>query len=174
MWDYLAGQPDYIALCHWNANVDNAWFWRDTGDALHCGLMDWGCVGQMNVAMALWGAMSGAETDLWDHHLDELLDVFASEVRRCGGPDLRVSELSRQVMLYVGIMTVAWLLDIPALIGKRFGDQAHGADPEGPRHQGRRERAGAAADADQRAESMGDKAIRRDPGSCAKPMTGWR
>ncbi len=56
----------------------------------------------MNVAMALWGAMSGAETEMWDHHLDELLDVFVSEVSRCGGPDLSVSELSRQVMLYVG------------------------------------------------------------------------
>ena len=122
LWDYLADHPDYIALCHWNANVDNAWFWRDHNNVLLCGLMDWGCAGQMNVAMALWGAMSGAETDLWDHHLDELLDLFIDEVRRCGGPDLGLQELKRQVMLYVGIMTVAWLLDIPALIRKRFGD----------------------------------------------------
>jgi hypothetical protein len=124
VWDYLAGHPDYIALCHWNANVDNAWFWRDTGNALHCGLMDWGCAGQMNVAMALWGAMSGAETSMWDHHLDELLSLFVAEVSRCGGADLSVSELRRQVMLYVGVMTIAWLLDIPALIRKRFGDAA--------------------------------------------------
>jgi hypothetical protein len=124
VWDYLAGQPDYIALCHWNANVDNAWFWRDADGVLCCGLLDWGCVGQMNVAMALWGAMSGAEAEMWDHHLDELLDVFVSEVSRCGGPDLSVSELSRQVMLYVAIMTVAWLLDVPALIRSRFGEEA--------------------------------------------------
>jgi hypothetical protein len=133
VWDYLAGHPDYIALCHWNANLDNAWFWRDTDDVLHCGLMDWGCAGQMNVAMALWGAMSGAETELWDHHLDELLAVFVGEVRRCGGPDLSVGELSRQVMLYVGIMTVAWLLDIPALIGKRFGDHMQTLTRKDPR-----------------------------------------
>jgi hypothetical protein len=124
VWALLADHPDYIALCHWNANVDNAWFWRDAGDELHCGLMDWGCVGQMNVAMALWGAMSGAETELWDDHLDELLLLFTDEIRRCGGPDLGLPELRRQVMLYVGIMTVAWLLDIPALIRKRFGDAA--------------------------------------------------
>jgi hypothetical protein len=124
VWDYLAGHPDCIALCHWNANIDNAWFWRDTDSLLHCGLLDWGCAGQMNVAMALWGAMSGAETEMWDHHLDELLDVFVSEVSRCGGPNLSVSELSRQVMLYVGIMTVAWLLDVPALLRSRFGDAA--------------------------------------------------
>lgn len=124
VWDYLGEDPDYIALCHWNANVDNAWFWRDADDGLHCGLMDWGCAGQMNVAMALWGAMSGAETELWDRHLDELLDVFVTEVNRCGGPELSVDELRRQVLLYVGIMTVAWLLDVPALIHSRFGDAA--------------------------------------------------
>jgi hypothetical protein len=133
VWDYLAGHPDYIALCHWNANVDNAWFWRDAGGVLHCGLMDWGCVGQMNVAMALWGAMSGAETDLWDHHLDELLGLFIDEIHRCGGPVLSVGELRRQIMLYVGIMTVAWLLDIPALIRKRFGDQTQALTRKEPR-----------------------------------------
>src|SRR5947209_3819552 len=124
VWDYLAGQIDYIALCHWNANIDNAWFWRDADGVLCCGLLDWGCVGQMNVAMALWGALSGAELDLWDHHLDELLNVFVDEIRRCGGTELSVDELRCQLMLYVGIMTVAWLLDVPALIRSRFGDAA--------------------------------------------------
>jgi hypothetical protein len=125
VWNHLAAQTDYIALCHWNANVDNAWFWRDADNGLHCGLLDWGCVGQMNVAMALWGAMSGAETDMWDHHLDDLLDLFVAEIRNCGGPDLDVSELHHQLMLYIGIMAVAWLLDVPALIRSRFGDAAH-------------------------------------------------
>jgi hypothetical protein len=132
LWDYLAGQPDYLALCHWNANVDNAWFWRDADGVLCCGLLDWGCAGQMNVAMALWGALSGAEAEMWDHHFDELLDVFVSEVSRCGGPHLSVGELSRQVMLYVGIMTVAWLLDVPALIRSRFGDDAATMSRKGP------------------------------------------
>jgi hypothetical protein len=133
VWAYLADHPDFVALCHWNANVDNAWFWRDADHALHCGLMDWGCAGQMNVAMALWGALSGAETDLWDNHLDELLGLFTDEIRRCGGPDLGLPELTRQVMIYVGIMTVAWLLDIPALIRKRFGDAAHTMTRKDPR-----------------------------------------
>ncbi len=129
---YLAAQTDYIALCHWNANVDNAWFWRDAGHVLHCGLLDWGCVGQMNVAMALWGAMSGAETDIWDRHLDELLRLFVSEIHACGGPELSVGELHHQLMLYVGIMAIAWLLDVPALIGSRFGDSAHSLSRDDP------------------------------------------
>jgi hypothetical protein len=39
-------------------------------------------------------------------------------------PDLDVAELHNQVMLYAGIMAVAWLLDVPALIRSRFGDSA--------------------------------------------------
>ena len=132
VWSYLAAQTDYLALCHWNANIDNAWFWRDADDLLHCGLLDWGCVGQMNVAMALWGAMSGAETEMWDRHLDYLLSLFVAEIRDCGGPALTVPDLHDQLMLYVGIMAVAWLLDVPALIRSRFGDSAralHRMDP---------------------------------------------
>jgi hypothetical protein len=119
----LAADTDYVALCHWNANIDNAWFWRDT-DGMHCGLMDWGCVSQMNLGMAIWGAMSGAEIDMWDQHLDELLNVFVTEVRRCGGPDLVLDRLRRHTLLYAAVMGVAWLLDVPALIRKRFGASA--------------------------------------------------
>jgi len=116
----LAADTDYVALCHWNANVDNAWFWRDT-DGLHCGLMDWGCVSQMNMGMAIWGAMSGAETDLWNDHFDELLPLFVAEVHRVGGPDLDPDRLARHTLLYAAVMGVAWLLDVPALFRKRFG-----------------------------------------------------
>ncbi|ORV89809.1 hypothetical protein AWC11_13080 [Mycobacterium interjectum] len=117
----LAADSDYVALCHWNANVDNAWFWRDASGALRCGLLDWGCVGQMNMGMALWGAMSGAETDLWDRYFGELLELFVAETRRCGGPRLDPDRLRRHTLLYAAVMGVAWLLDVPALIHKRFG-----------------------------------------------------
>jgi hypothetical protein len=120
----LAADSDYVALCHWNANIDNAWFWRDADDVLRCGLMDWGCVSQMNMGMAIWGAMSGAETEMWDEHIDELLQVFVAEVRGSGGPDLDVERLLRHTLLYAAAMGVAWLLDVPALIRKRFGVDA--------------------------------------------------
>lgn len=121
VWDYLRGAEDYIALCHWNANVDNAWFWQ-AGDELRCGLMDWGCVSQMNVAMAIWGALSGAETDLWDDHLDALLASFCDEVRGSGGPKLDPAGLRRQLVMYATLMGITWLLDVPALLRKRIPD----------------------------------------------------
>lgn len=117
----LADDTDYVALCHWNANVDNAWFWRDGTATLQCGLLDWGCVSQMNLGMALWGAMSGAETQLWRDHLGELLDLFVAEFHRHGGVVLDPDRLRRHTLLYSATMGVAWLLDVPALLRKRFG-----------------------------------------------------
>lgn len=122
VWRHLADDADYLALCHWNANVDNAWFWRGDDGELRCGLMDWGCVSRMNVAMAIWGSLSGAETSLWDGHLDELLDLFCSEVSASGGPLLAPAALERRLVLYATLMGVTWLLDVPALIGKRLPD----------------------------------------------------
>lgn len=120
----LAVDSEYVALCHWNANIDNAWFWRESASVLCCGLLDWGCVGQMNMGMAIWGAMSGAETGMWNEHFDELLQLFVREVRRCGGPDLEPDRLARHTLLYAAVMGVAWLLDVPALIHARFGANA--------------------------------------------------
>ena len=94
---------------------------RCADDVLHCGLMDWGCVSQMNLGMAIWGAMSGAEIGMWNDHLDELLHLLVAEVHRCGGPDLDPDRLRRHTLLYAAVMGVAWLLDVPALIRKRFG-----------------------------------------------------
>ncbi len=100
IWRCLAEATDFIALSHWNANVDNAWFWTGDDGVLRCGLMDWGCVSQLNVAMAIWGAMSAAEIDLWDDHFDEFLELFCNEVMSSGGPALEPAALKRQVTLY--------------------------------------------------------------------------
>lgn len=108
--------PELVALCHWNANVDNAWFWRDDDGPLQCGLMDWGAVGQMNVAMAIWGSLCSAETSLWNAHFDELLASFGAEFHRCGGPRIASERLRRHVLLYAAVMGITWLLDVPRYV----------------------------------------------------------
>ncbi len=113
---FLHADPDFVALCHWNANVDNAWFWRGEDGALQCGLMDWGRVGQMNVALALWGAFSAAEPAMLEEHLDGLLALFVAEYRAQGGPAVEVSDLALHLELFVATMGLAWLMDAPALI----------------------------------------------------------
>lgn len=113
---WLYSQPEFIVFCHWNGNVDNAWFWRDGGGVLHCGLIDWGRVGQMNVASALWGSLSGAEKSLWDDHLDELLELFCSEFRNAGGDALDPKEVRLHMDMLIGLLGICWLLDCVPLI----------------------------------------------------------
>jgi hypothetical protein len=120
----LHAHRDFIALCHWNANVDNAWFWRDGQGALQCGLMDWGRVGQMNIAQALLGSLIAAELELWDRHLDDLLATFVAEVRAAGGPALDARSLERQLYLFAALMGLAWLMDAPALVQRACPDLA--------------------------------------------------
>lgn len=114
----LQSEPDMIALCHWNAHVDNAWFWRNDRDRVECGLMDWGNVSQMNVAMAIWGCLSGAELDIWNRHLDDLLALFIAEFKNSGGPELDLIVLKRHLTIYVAMMGLNWMLDAPLTLLK--------------------------------------------------------
>ncbi|CRZ13260.1 hypothetical protein [Mycolicibacterium neworleansense] len=120
---WLHTTVDQVALCHWNANVDNAWFWSEPDGTLKCGLMDWGCVSVMNVAMALWGSLCSAETEIWEQHLDGLLEHFAAEFHAAGGPALDTARLRTQLVLYAAVMGVAWLLDAPAHLEAALPDQ---------------------------------------------------
>jgi hypothetical protein len=113
VWRMLREHTDFAALCHWNANVDNAWFWRGADGTLRCGLLDWGSVGQMNVAMAIWGCLCSAETQMWDDRFTYLLGHFVDEFQACGGPVLDVDVLARHVLLYASVMGMTWLLDVP-------------------------------------------------------------
>ena len=126
--EVLKSKPEMIALCHWNAHVDNAWFWHDDKGEMACGLMDWGNVSQMNVAMAVWGCLSAAEMPVWNDHLDELLDLFVAEFESCGGPALDRTELEMHLAIYVGMMGLAWMLDAPYLILKKVPDLANAED----------------------------------------------
>lgn len=124
----LQSKPDLIAFCHWNAHVDNAWFWTEASGQIECGLMDWGNASQMNVGMALWGCLSAAEPQLWNEHLVDLIQLFAGEYERSGGPALEVQELKSHLVIYVAMMGLAWMLDAPRLIVAHAPDLGDAAD----------------------------------------------
>jgi hypothetical protein len=126
---FLYDSPDLIALCHWNANIDNAWFWRGDDGELRCGLMDWGRVGQMNLAAALYGSLSGAEPKFWDNHLDSLLMAFADEYARCGAPRIDLAQLKLHLHLFTATMGLAYIMDAPRVIRLRLPDVG---DAQGP------------------------------------------
>ncbi|MEO7738594.1 MAG: hypothetical protein ABIS10_04765 [Novosphingobium sp.] len=129
---YLQGDPRMIALCHWNAHIDNCWFWRDGNGELHCGLIDWGRVGQITFGAALWGGLSAAHSDIWDHHLDELLVLFCEEYAANGGPAITVEELTFHLRLHLAVMGVARVLAFPETIRFRLPEIIHAAGPLDP------------------------------------------
>jgi len=129
---FLHADRDFIALCHWNTHIDNAWFWRDAAGTLQCGLLDWGRVRQMNVAYALWGGLCGASLEIWDEHLDELLAVFSGELHAHGGPRLDAAELRLHLHLSVAMLGLALMMDVPALILSRLPEAATAHGPLDP------------------------------------------
>jgi hypothetical protein len=129
---FLHSRREFVALCHYNANIDNAWFWRDRVGAVHCGLLDWGRVRRMNVAYALWGSLCGASLQLWDRHLDELLHLFADELCGHGGPRLQIPEIRLHLHCYVATMGLATMMDVPALVLARLPEAASAAGPLDP------------------------------------------
>lgn len=126
---YLTGDPAMIALDHWNAHIDNCFFWRE-GAELHCGLIDWGRVGQITFGSALWGGLSAAHHDIWDRHLDELLGLFVEEYRRGGGPAITVEALENHLMVHIATMGVARVLAFPEIISFRYPAIAQASGPQ--------------------------------------------
>lgn len=129
----LHGRPEFVALCHWNANADNAWYWRDDRGELQCGLLDWGSVGQLHLAMSIWGCLSSAEQWLWRSHLDDLLGLFASEYEAAGGPPIDMAEFRLHLLLYVATMGLCWLMDAPPRIQREVPDLTDCLTPLDPR-----------------------------------------
>jgi hypothetical protein len=129
---FLQGDPRMIALCHWNAHIDNCWFWRDAAGALHCGLIDWGRVGQITLGSALWGGLSAAHHDIWDSHLGELLALFAAEYGAHGGPPITVEELTFHLRLHLAAMGVARMLAFPETILFRLPGCVNASGPLDP------------------------------------------
>ncbi|MCB2079229.1 MAG: hypothetical protein KDE55_16230 [Novosphingobium sp.] len=129
---YLTGNTDFIALCHWNAHIDNCIFTRDEAGRLECGFIDWGRVGQLTFGSVLWGGLSAAHHDIWDNHLDELLGLFVSEYSGNGGPLITVAELRLHLTLHLAAMGVARVLAFPEVIMFRLPECVDASGPLDP------------------------------------------
>ncbi|QQV77657.1 hypothetical protein H5J25_02320 [Sphingomonas aliaeris] len=129
--DELARDRDYVALCHWNMNIDNAWF-RQDGDGLKAGLLDWGSVGQMNLAQAFFGMVCSAEIDFVNLHRAELLHLLVDTYRSTGGPAIDVARLDDLVQLSTALLGLAWIIDAPTVIAQHCPEYAQAADRRDP------------------------------------------
>jgi hypothetical protein len=129
---FLHADPRFVALLHWNTNIDNAWFWRDAAGVLQCGLLDWGMVRQMNFAYGLWGGFCAADGAMLEAHLGDLLALFARELAAQGGPALALAELDLHFDLSVALLGLALMIDLPALIDARLPEARTAAGPHDP------------------------------------------
>jgi hypothetical protein len=129
---FLTGDTRLIALDHWNAHIDNCWFQRDAAGGLECGLIDWGRVGQITFGSALWGGLSAAHHDVWDHHLDELLELFVREYAAHGGPEVSADELLLHLTVHMATMGVARVLAFPEVITFRLPECSNATGPLDP------------------------------------------
>jgi hypothetical protein len=129
---FLHSDRDYVALCHWNANIDNAWFWRDAAGELQCGFIDWGRVNQMNLVAALFGCLFTATVEVLETELDDLLTHFIDAYAAAGGPQLQLDELKLHLDVYVAMMSLAWMLEFPQRILLRLPEAANASGPRDP------------------------------------------
>lgn len=126
---WLYSRPQSIVFAHWNANIDNAWFWQGKDGKRHCGFIDWGRVGPMSAAQALWGTLSGAELRIWDDHLDELLARFASTFEAASnGAKIDPARIRLEMDMLIGLLGMCWLLDTVPLILREIPDLDQVAD----------------------------------------------
>jgi hypothetical protein len=120
--EVLYGNSEFIAFAHWNANIDNCWFWRDGEGILQCGFMDWANAGQISVAQSVSGAISGAEPFIWNEHLDELLTVFIEAYSAHGGPRLSLHQMRLHTLLIVAVSGMAYSMGAPIAIERDIKD----------------------------------------------------
>ncbi|VWX54792.1 hypothetical protein [Novosphingobium sp. 9U] len=129
---FLYADPRLVALCHWNANVDNAWFWREADRSLACGLLDWGMVRPMNVAVGLWGGLSAGTTQFVTRELDGLLAHYCNELASHGGPRVTVEELGLHFDLALALVGLSLMMDLPEMAAARLPQIGNARGPLDP------------------------------------------
>jgi hypothetical protein len=82
---YLSYVPEYFALTHPNAQVDNAFYWKDMQGALQCGLLDWGGVQHGSIPNCLGNGWIGMEPETMTEHEEKLVKVFIDEYEKVTG-----------------------------------------------------------------------------------------
>lgn len=77
--------PEFYSIAHPNAQIDNAFYWRDGEGNVQCGLLDFGGVGFMPIPTAIANGWIGAESDMMDEHEERLIQAFIDEYAKITG-----------------------------------------------------------------------------------------
>lgn len=130
---FLNAPSPFVALSHWNANTDNAWFWTGEDGEIACGLFDWGNATVMNVGVALAGCFYGTESRFITRHLDTLIATFTGTFAEQSGIALDPAELKHHLALQMATSGLMWMIDAPKIVTMRVPDLAEVPDVYDPR-----------------------------------------
>lgn len=96
--------PEFYSIEHPNAQVDNAWYWKDEAGAMQCGLLDWGGVFPGSIPNCIGNGWMGAETCMMDEHEEKLLRFFIDEFEKVTGLRFDFEDLWMHVKLAQGLV----------------------------------------------------------------------
>ena len=133
LWQRLYASNDAIALVHWNMNPDNAWFWRDAQGVMQSGQLDWGGVGQANLAQAYYGMLCAAEADFLAENDARLQALLLGEYAASDGCAIDQAKFDEDLQVSIALLGTAWMLDAPALLAAEIPDYADLSDRTDPR-----------------------------------------
>jgi len=99
---YMGMIPEYFTLAHPNAQIDNAWYWRDEDGKVEAGLLDWGGCSHQSIPTCVGMAWIGAEGDLMDEHEEKLVQFLIDEYEKTTGVKLDFQHLHMCIKLAQG------------------------------------------------------------------------
>lgn len=120
--EYLASDPAMNGITHWNANLDNAWFWTNPNGELEVGLLDWGNVGPINLGMAYTTMMICAETEFLEAHEEDVIEALLKSYETQTGLSLNRQDFSDSLNVGLVISGIDMTLELPNLITSSHPD----------------------------------------------------
>jgi len=101
---------DYLTLGHQNLNMDNAFFWRDDGGKLDCGIFDFGGFGYGPLHHRIWWGLNCAEFEDINANLTEYINVFIAMYKEYGGPTIDFTVLKRGIII-TALQNMMWMIE---------------------------------------------------------------
>ena len=112
---YCSKDPEYFSLIHPNAQIDNAWYWREDGE-VRAGILDWGGCSTGFIPTCMGNAWMGAESELMDAHEAGLVRCLCDEYERVTGVNLDVEDVHLQVKLSQAVVFYGCCANIGMLL----------------------------------------------------------
>lgn len=96
---YMTSVPEYFSLVHPNAQVDNAFYWKNDVGTVQCGLLDWGGASYSSIPNCIGNGWIGAEPEVMEEHEEKLVKLFVDEYANATGVRFDCADLLLQIKL---------------------------------------------------------------------------